>query len=69
MAGMTAIWQYSPKLCWKMHEVVREANPHWNPPTEGYEPSARRGCDATSPLFFLSGPAGSPQFKAPVKFL
>jgi hypothetical protein len=39
MAGMTAIWQYDPSLFWKMHEVVREANPHWNP-AEGNEPSA-----------------------------
>jgi len=39
VAGMTAIWQYSADLFWKMHEVVREANPHWNP-AEGNEPSA-----------------------------
>ena len=37
VAGMTAIWQYSADLFWKMHEVVREANPHWNPPMEGEE--------------------------------
>jgi hypothetical protein len=36
---MTAVWQYSADLFWKMHEVVREANPHWNPATEGNEPS------------------------------
>jgi len=40
VAGMTAVWQYSADLFWKIHEVVREANPHWNPPTEGNEPSA-----------------------------
>ena len=40
VAGMTAIWQYSAGLFWKMHEAVREANPDWNPPTEGNEPSA-----------------------------
>jgi hypothetical protein len=40
VAGMTAVWQYSADLFWKMHEVVREANPNWNPPTEGNEPSA-----------------------------
>jgi hypothetical protein len=40
VAGMTAVWQYDPDLFWKMHEVVREANPHWNPATEGNEPSA-----------------------------
>jgi hypothetical protein len=39
VAGMTAIWQYSADLFWKIHEVVREANPHWNP-TERNEPSA-----------------------------
>ncbi len=39
VAGMTAVWQYSADLFWKMHEVVREANPHWNP-AEGNEPSA-----------------------------
>jgi hypothetical protein len=39
VAGMTAVWQYGPDLFWKMHEVVREANPHWKP-TEGNEPSA-----------------------------
>jgi hypothetical protein len=37
VADMTAIWQYSPDLFWKMHEVVREANPHWDPPEEGEE--------------------------------
>ena len=36
MAGMTAIWQYDPSLFWAIHEVVREANPHWNP-MEGNE--------------------------------
>jgi hypothetical protein len=31
VAGITAIWQYDPSLFWATHEVVREANPHWNP--------------------------------------
>ena len=42
VAAMTAVWQYSADLFWKMHEIVCEANPHWNPPEgeEGNEPSA-----------------------------
>jgi hypothetical protein len=43
VAGMTAIWQYSADLFWKIHSVVREVNPQWNPPNEeeeGNEPSA-----------------------------
>ena len=37
VAGMTAVWRYRADLFWKMHEVVREVNPYWNPPTEGNE--------------------------------
>jgi hypothetical protein len=42
VAGMTAVWQYSPDLFCKMHEVVREANPHRTSleDEEGNEPSA-----------------------------
>jgi len=37
---VTAVRQQSLDLFfWKMYEVLREANPDWNPPTEGIEPS------------------------------
>jgi hypothetical protein len=37
---VTAVRQQSLDLFfWKMYKVLREANPHWNPPTERIEPS------------------------------
>ena len=32
--NMSAVWQNSAELFWKIHELVREVNPQWQPAEE-----------------------------------
>jgi hypothetical protein len=35
LAALTAIWMHDPELFWDIHNIAREANPQWAPPSEG----------------------------------